>query len=326
MRFIFRVDASREIGTGHVLRSSVLAEEAISRGYECIFVGIISDLDWVAERISRLGFSQILADESELSTNSESDVLILDSYSTLLSSAFIAKENWKLVLSICDEITPKYAADIELWPGFKEINTNQVGGVVVLSGADFILIRRGIEKSIRKLGHSRVPNVIIVGGGSDPFGFVRAIVEVVCSLNISMKVHVFTNDEIPFQSDTNLVIHQIGTELDLIAADADLVLTTASTSSLEFVAQEIPTGVVCALDNQEDIYLQLGALGYARQIGKRNSVGQWEFEVPEIVELLDNPIKRDALKRSIKGLVDLKGAARVIDFLVSFETDNVHKS
>ena len=48
MRFIFRADASRENGSGHVMRSSVLAEEAISRGYECIFIGEISDLDWVA--------------------------------------------------------------------------------------------------------------------------------------------------------------------------------------------------------------------------------------------------------------------------------------
>jgi len=49
VRFIFRADASREIGSGHVMRSLALAEEAISRGFDCIFVGKISDLDWVSE-------------------------------------------------------------------------------------------------------------------------------------------------------------------------------------------------------------------------------------------------------------------------------------
>lgn len=55
MRIIFRADASREIGSGHVMRSSVLAEEAVSRGFERIFIGSISGLDWVADRISTLG-------------------------------------------------------------------------------------------------------------------------------------------------------------------------------------------------------------------------------------------------------------------------------
>jgi hypothetical protein len=64
MRFVFRADASREIGSGHVMRSSVLAEEAISRGFECVFIGKISDLDWVAKRISTLGFTQVLSEET----------------------------------------------------------------------------------------------------------------------------------------------------------------------------------------------------------------------------------------------------------------------
>jgi spore coat polysaccharide biosynthesis predicted glycosyltransferase SpsG len=325
MRFIFRADASREIGSGHVMRSSVLAEEAISRGYECFFVGRISDLDWVAQRISKLGFSQVLSVESAFTPNIETDVLILDSYSIPVANAFIAKENWKLVLSICDEISPRYVTDIELRPGLQEIGGAH-DGPVVLEGAEFILIRKGIEKSSRKVDHVGVPKVLVVGGGSDPFGYVKAVTEVISSLGLKLEVHVFTQDAIPNGSEVSFVTHPIGSKMDLMASDVDVVLTTASTSSLEFIAREIPTGVVSAVDNQDNYYEELGRLGYAQQIGKKNSDGEWWFDRAEMVELLGNQRKRETLRDLITGLIDLKGAERVIDFLVSFKANQSKES
>jgi spore coat polysaccharide biosynthesis predicted glycosyltransferase SpsG len=253
--------------------------------------------------------------------NSKTDVLVLDSYSIPVSDRFIAKENWKFVLSICDEITPKYIADIELRPGLEKIE-KALDGPVVLSGAEYILIRKGIEKSNRKTNDSGIPKVLVVGGGSDPFGFVKAVTEVIRSLGLNLEVHAFTNDVIPEGIGVNFIVHPIGSELDLIARDADVVLTTASTSSLEFIAREIPTGVVCAVDNQEAYYEQLGRLGFASQIGVRNAAGNWDFKVGSIRELLENQEKRDSLENSVHGLIDLKGAERVINLLVSMMQTN----
>lgn len=324
MRFIFRADASREIGSGHVMRSSVLAEEAVSRGFECIFIGNISDLDWVAERISTLGFAQVLSNESAFSPNAATDVLVLDSYSIPVSNAFIAKKNWKLAMCICDQITPNYKVDIEIRPGFEKIHEHQESPIV-LSGAEYILIRRGIVKSNGKKRSSRYPKVLVVGGGSDPFRYVPTIAELIQPFMMNLEVHLFTNEKISAEFSHDFIIHPIGSELDLIAQEVDLVLTTASTSSLEFIAREIPTGVVCLVDNQEDYYEQLGRLGYATQIGVRTSAGAWEFNVEVIRNLLVSQEKRDALKESVLDLIDLKGAERVIDFLVGFKGDRLQK-
>jgi len=320
MRFIFRADASQEIGSGHVMRSSVLAEEAISRGFECVFIGNITGLDWVAEQTLALGFTQVLSDETSFVADAARDVLILDSYSIPVSSAFIAKKNWKFVMSICDQMTPSYPADIELRPGFEKNQKAQVKPIV-LSGADHILIRQGIFKSNRNSRDSGITRVLVVGGGSDPFGFVPAMAKLIYSFKINVEVHLFTNERILTEFSEGLIIHPIGTELDIIAQEVDLVLTTASTSSLEFIAREIPTGVVCLINNQEDYYEQLGRLGYATQIGVRTPAGAWEFNVEAIRNLLESEEKRDALKESVFGLIDLKGAERVIDFLVAFKSD-----
>lgn len=316
MRFIFRADASREIGSGHVMRSSVLAEEAISRGFECIFVGSISDLGWVSERIAKLGFSQVLANHDSFEPDSKSDVLILDTYSLSVSDPFITKKNWKLVLSICDETTPKYDSDIELRPGLVEVNSGR-NVPRVLSGADHVLIRKGIGKSKRERSPRDILKVLVVGGGSDPFGFVEAISEVFGSMRLKMEVHTFTNALIREDSEVRFVKHPIGTDLDLIALDVDVVFTTASTSSLEFIAREIPTGIVCAVDNQIDYYAQLGSLGYAAQVGRYGSDGKWDFNLPSIRELLENQEKQDSLRLSTRSLIDLKGAERVVNVLVS---------
>lgn len=316
MRFIFRADASREIGTGHVMRSSVLAEEAISRGYECIFVGKISELDWVDNRIAKLGFSRIVSDDRTFKSDLNSDVLILDSYLIPVSDAFIAKKNWKLVLNICDEITPKYEADVELHPGL-EPTTGGCVAPIVLSGPEYILVRNGIEKSKRSHDPEGATKVLLFGGGSDPFGFVREILFVISSMDLNLEIHIFSDDVTPADFALGLISHPMGSELDLVAAQVDAVLTTASTSSLECIAREIPTGVACAVDNQQGYYEQLGRLGYALKIGVRSRDGVWDFDVDSITELLGSQNKRDSLRESSHGLIDLKGASRVIDFLVT---------
>ena len=56
MNIIFRVDASDEIGAGHIVRCQVLASELIVRGHQCLFVC----LDLIGNHISLLkkrGFS-----------------------------------------------------------------------------------------------------------------------------------------------------------------------------------------------------------------------------------------------------------------------------
>jgi len=316
MRFIFRADASLNIGSGHVMRSSVLAEEAISRGIECVFVGEISGLEWVSARIAKLGFSQVIMDQHLFEADTESDVLILDSYSIPISDQFIAKKNWKLLLSICDKITPKYESDIELHPGLATFNSNH-SMPTVLSGADYVLIRKGIGKSKREKNLGGLLKVLVVGGGSDPFGFVEAIARVLSGTNLELEIHTFTNNAIPNVSQVRFVNHQFGSDLDLIANYVDIVFTTASTSSLEFIAREIPTGVVCAVDNQQDYYDQLGGFGYASQIGIYNSDGGWDFDLNSIKELLESEEKQNSLRKATQSLIDLQGSARVVDTLVS---------
>ena len=95
--------------------------------------------------------------------NVATDVLVLDSCSITVSHTFTAQEKWAVVLSLCDGITPKCVADIELRPGLEKIEQAQVGPLV-LSGRQYVLIRRGIRKTKRKIDGSIVTEVLLIGG------------------------------------------------------------------------------------------------------------------------------------------------------------------
>jgi spore coat polysaccharide biosynthesis predicted glycosyltransferase SpsG len=233
-----------------------------------------------------------------------------------VSDAFIARKNWKFLLSICDEITPKYNVDVELHLGLEPSHSGRITPIV-LSGPEYILIRNGIQKSKRSVNSEHMTKVLVVGGGSDPFGFVREISNVISSMTLNIETHIFSDEVIPAKLSSGLIKHPLGSDLDSVAGDVDVVLTTASTSSLECIAREIPTGVVCAVDNQQGLFEQLGRLGYASKIGVRIRDGVWKFDINSITELLGSQNKRDSLKKATHGLIDLKGASRVIDFLVT---------
>ena len=79
MRFVFRADASLSIGSGHVMRLFSIAEEAISHGIPCDFVGDFSEVAWLENRAQTIGFEKILSVVNYESLNSNS-VLIIDSY------------------------------------------------------------------------------------------------------------------------------------------------------------------------------------------------------------------------------------------------------
>ena len=311
MRLVFRADASRQIGAGHVMRVSTIAQEAIARGYECHFVGTTSELSWVDNYVRQLGFKSLNQNVDSFDTNFHNEILVLDSYTVALDSPFNNPDIWKMVICITDQFTPNYSADIFVNQSMKSKPT--LDNRLELSGPDFALIRKSIKKSTNPDAFGFPPKLLVLGGGSDPYGFVRAVLQKLSRLNLPFVAHVFSNENFENFSDIRIFQHQLGPELDALAESVDLVITTASTSSIEFIAREIPTLVACAIDNQEKFYSELGELGFAIPIGVRNSVGDWQLDLQTIKNAIENPEIRSKLKLRVQGVIDLMGPSRVLD-------------
>jgi spore coat polysaccharide biosynthesis predicted glycosyltransferase SpsG len=299
------------------MRSSAIAEELIARGQDVIFVGEISELPWVKQRITKLGFSQVYRESREFNSNPVSDVLILDTYTIDINERFINSDNWLHIVAIVDELTPEYNCTIRIHPGLDSDWTGN-SNTPILAGPKYIPIRSSLSKeaSVRKYS-KHVLKIAVVAGGSDPYKLVNEIARVLAKTNLDFKAYLFSSSEIDSGIDSRFHYVQVGQKLDSLTRNVDLVLTTASTSSLEFLARGKCVGLVCAVNNQQQYYNSLGKLGVAAQLGFRNIDNSWELDEQLIYSLITSSELRMSLKARAVGLIDFNGASRIVDVITT---------
>ncbi len=299
------------------MRSSAIAEELLARGKDVIFVGQISELPWVEKRIAALGFSQICSDTRDFISNPATDVLLLDSYHIEVEDPFIDSKKWFHIVVIADEITPAYACALKIHPGL-DPSWFEDSSVQILAGPKFIPFRASISENTSVTSRkSGILKVVVVAGGSDPYNVVLEISKILATSSETFEAYLFTNSVVDYNPDERFLFCDIGPSLEEVIRDADLILTTSSTSSLEFIAQGHCVGIVCAVDNQKQYYDRLGKLAVAAQIGTRTDSEGWAIQTEIIHKLLTNSGFREKIKREATGLIDFEGSKRIVDAMMS---------
>jgi len=294
------------------MRSSAIAEEAIARGIPTVFVGTISELPWVSERIQGLGFIDIFDEPDNFKSDPIEDILILDSYVIQISDSFIQPSRWRNIVSIFDELTPQYQCDLRVhpgltsvWPQFSEIRT--------ISGPIYTPLRKTINVLEPSEGKKNL-EIVVVGGGADVTDFVLAIATVLLETKTKFNANLFVRDgkTLELNLDERFSINPIGKSLDEIANKADLVFTTASTTSLEFLARRTSVAIGCSVDNQELYYKELTNGDYAAPIGEFLN-HKWNLDIEMIHDLVCSELLRARLKANSDNLIDLDGSKRIVD-------------
>ena len=317
MRYVLRADASESIGSGHVMRSSAIAEELIARGEDVVFVGRISGLPWVAERITSLGFTQIHNNPDDFNSNPNSDVLLLDSYEIPVSDDFIDSENWLHIVAMVDDLTPNYRCTLRIHPGL-DSNWGGESKVPILAGPKYIPFRTSLSKNMHAESQERhTLKIAVVAGGSDPHSLVNEIAKILATIPQEFEAYLFSNSVLEPTLDARFHVIEVGRRLDEMTRNVDLVLTTSSTSSLEFIARGLCVGIICAVDNQEQYYYSLGELAVAAQIGFRNLDKEWKLDKEKIYSLITSSQLRANLIEKAQGLIDFKGASRIVDAITT---------
>jgi spore coat polysaccharide biosynthesis predicted glycosyltransferase SpsG len=309
MRLIVRADANPVIGAGHIMRLSSIIEEAISRGIDTHFIGNINDMLWVRERLENIANLQFIDSSVNFISNNESDILLLDSYTLDVNDPFLETIKWKSVITIVDDLTPQYKSDLRIHPG---LSTNWPADLNILCGPRFIPIRRNVNY-IKRKRNSGTLRIVIVGGGTDLFGFGLSVAKALRSLELDYQAIVFLKSDksLPFE-DSRFEFQEIGNSLDLVTEDADLILTTASTTCLEFIALEKAIGVLCGIENQLDYYKRITEIGLAAPLG-RYEAGAWSIDSHLLSKLIVDETFRKDLQARTAGFIDGKGCQRILD-------------
>jgi UDP-2,4-diacetamido-2,4,6-trideoxy-beta-L-altropyranose hydrolase len=312
MRLVFRADANREIGAGHVMRSLALATEAVRRGHNCFFIGEVQDLNWVSAAVKRVGFDKIFDNPFEFYSDSATDVLLLDAYHISPQDPQLRENLWRSVVVIGDALTPSYRCELFIHPGIDEHWI--VEPEKSLSGFDYVMLRPEIRMARdNKSSEDGQFNILVSGGGGDAFGFCQRIGEELDKIESNFVAHFFSNSPVSSNKGKDFRNYALGPEIDEIRKCANLAITTASTSCLEFIAAEIPTAVVCTVDNQEEYFQELSSRGLALPIGTFNVDIGWQIDSKELQDFINSKESQKKLIAAITGKIDFMGASRIMD-------------
>lgn len=316
MRIVFRVDASQTMGVGHIMRCSAIMEEAVARSISCVVVGSLGGLHWLEERLKDIGAIH-LENPNSFHIAFKEDVLVIDSYEIPTDDQFIQPDKWRLVVTISDEVTPNYVANLVIRPSIETFSLSEkIPGL--LSGARYIPFRKSISKS-KVFTAPKIENIVVFGGGSDQYNLALTIAQGISKIKDFENAVFFSTMRSDIETiDERFEVRDFGPMLDKVLENAELVFTTASTSSLEIVAREIPLGVCCVAENQISNYEALTKNKLAAGIGRYNLDKHWEINWGVVTRLISDSNSRQDLVEASRGYVDLFGSKRIIDKILEF--------
>ena len=277
-------------------------------------MGSLGGIDWIKQHLMQPGITHVAhLDFSQISK--DNDVLVIDSYELPVTDPFIQPVYWKSVVSIADEETPNYNSELIIHPGIDPFNKHHTE-TKLLTGVRYIPLRKTIKKT-RKIDNGKVGKVVIFGGGSDKFQLANALAHELFEIKEFDRAIFFTDlgREVPLL-DKRFQVVEFGAKLDSQLEDTDLVITTASTSSLEIIAREIPLGVCNSAKNQLPYLKAITEKGLAMGIGSLNIAGKWDLDLNVIKALFHDPHLRAQLRKNSHGFLDLFGSQRIVDELL----------
>lgn len=281
---IFRVDASNEIGHGHLYRCMTLAHVLNEYGYEIYFIatkfksfpsGIIAPytLLYIDPKSEGESFREYEFIEEEDSYNTISvlpkicDLLIVDHYSISEKWESQLRKYCCKILVIDDLANRRHECDylVDTLPGRQQEEYQSLVNInaKLFLGADFALLRDDFYKArnfalIRRNNFSEISNILISFGGSDTALYVEDTLNKLIEAEYTGKINVVMSssqlDKVETLKDrfnnSNTSFHMDIKDMAEELVNADLAIGAVGVSSFERCCLGLPSIAMVIADNQ----------------------------------------------------------------------------
>jgi UDP-2,4-diacetamido-2,4,6-trideoxy-beta-L-altropyranose hydrolase len=324
MNIVFRVDASYEIGTGHVMRCLTLAQALKNSGTEILF--ICRELPGnLADYIKNQGF-QIL----RLPYNPESaqeDWLIMDHYGLDIAWQATLRPCVNKIMAIDDLANRHHDCDLLLDQNLYENLEKRYRGfipekAVALLGPEYVLLRPEFlkERQNMKKRDGTIRRIFLFFGGSDSGNYTGMAMEGI----LSLKVKDLVVDLVAGPSNQNKKIlkeiygriegvnyyESVGNMAELMAG-ADLAIGAVGTTTWERCCLGLPSLVVTVADNQVEAARKADRSGFLLYLGEASGVNSAKLAAA-LRNLFSQPEKVSAMAQRAAEIVDGRGTERVM--------------
>lgn len=350
-KIAFRVDASKEIGAGHLMRCITLASEIMKIGAEATFLSRNMPQSYVSlldesgiTYINLTSFSNEVLDgrspyDKWLGTTQsadamecisilkkfECDLLVVDHYGLDGDWEGQMRPYTKKIMVIDDLADRPHNCDFLLDQNYYiDMDSRYKGRVSIdcslLLGPAFALLRSEFNKMHKHiLPRTSVRNILVSLGGVDADNFTIVVLQAISKFGAEkFNVDVVIGAEHPMpeaifsiSDQYKFNVHVQTEEMAKLMARADLSIGASGATTWERCCLGLPSLVVTLADNQTQIARNIDSYGAAIYIGPKEIVSV-DVIFNEISALIDNPHKFLQLSNVAYALVDGLGAARVL--------------
>lgn len=311
---IIRADASRAIGSGHVMRCLALAQGARDAGYHILFV--MKDGGGIEEKVKQEGFDTVfikgkndMQETVDIANAHHADWIIVDGYQFDFDYQKAIKNAGFRLLFIddyghCD----RYYADIILNQNVyasEDFYPSREPGIKLLLGTEYVLLRKEFTRFLME-GHPPLRGGREGGGGK-----------------ILLTLGGFSQTEL--SSAIQKKLEAGGYVVRIAAGDADMpsrmqwadiAVSAGGTTTYELAYMGVPAMLLVRADNQKAVAEGMMHAGCAVNIGRIEEVTSEDI-VREVGALLSDAERQKRMSDAGRKLVDGKGVSRLLDALKS---------
>lgn len=338
---LFRADANKDLGCGHIMRCLSIARAFNNRSIDCAFVTADHN---PSSLICNRGFQNYCMNSDW--KHLEDELPFFESFINKLMPEFIVVDHYyvtkkylRVLRKFCKIV---YIDDLNLstWPVDAIVNYNiyaesmgyreryKLLKTKLLLGTQYVPLREEFRSLEEKHIKSRVLEVLISSGGSDPVNLTLKLVQAIkqdrrfSSVRFHIIIGAFNSnkaelEEIASQYE-NIQLHLSVQRMDLLMQQCDIAISAAGSTLYELCACGVPTITYALADNQikgaqrfEDAGLMLNA-GDCRE---NNSFTEQILNL--LAGLIKNQKQRSVMSHNMWKAVDGKGAERIVDALIA---------
>lgn len=341
MKIAIRVDASLWIGSGHVMRCLVLADELVARKHNVTFYCQSFPGDLIGY-IESKGFEVVKLDTSEkrhidiwsgdysswlkrtvkedadsfLTVTGEHDWIITNHYEVGFEWHGYVREKTKTKILAIDDLNRSHQADIVLDQNYwSDLESRYLDyNCIRLLGPKYALLRSSFNK-LRREAKKESNTVLAFFGGSDLTNECEKLLKARLHFTtLPFELKVISGRQNPRVSDLKQLGEKSGVsvvsyldDFDSCLFQASYVIGASGVSNWERFCLHVPATVVSVANNQIELSEHLSSLGLVRYIGSSNDT-TIESYIREIEYLCGKPWLSPGPVLEVDGL----GAKRVV--------------
>ena len=291
-----RVDASPEIGIGHIMRCLTLAQELKNNFDKIIFLTRKDSGDFT-ETIMKNEFEVIFIptnNDSDIiknivTTNSENkNFLLIDHYDVDSNFESSLKNIFEKIFVIDDLANRKHDCDLLIDQNYyRDLNHRYEkliqNDTITLLGSKYAIIRpefRNInKKTIKK--NSQIKKILVSFGGSDPTNECKKALDALCSIEnnqfeIVAIVGIYNNkfEQLKklYEKYSNIKIYRHVNDLSQLMLNSDLFIGAGGTTTWERFYMGLPSIVTIISDDQKESIEFLSDMGHVINLGLAKNV------------------------------------------------------